>query len=290
MSEQSEHDAFREALGRREAEHAARVKAHEEVVASAAYQNELKFISGITLDVVRLLESSLVYSSRAGQSAKDSLVIRSTDDLGQSVLAARNLIQDGLINPIKRELRYIIESSVKNLYVDQQVRERTASSDLDQKLESLEAEVGSSIDVLDDIDLEAFHKSDEKKFKDEVYDAYRKACAYVHVSRHQIEERLERAEAGKSLGFESAEDLRKVGRLMFRVYDIALTLYFHGYGLPMTGDIFIQVLDDFPSWRFHKGKYVRIVSAYFDYKHERNMRKYGEAKSWSPDEWPPKRL
>lgn len=35
---------------------------------------------------------------------------------------------------------------------------------------------------------------------------------------------------------------------MFRVYDMALGLYFQGSGLPMTGDIIIQVLDDLPSW------------------------------------------
>ena len=55
--------------------------------------------------------------------------------------------------------------------------------------------MGSSIDVLDELSLWAFHPSDEKQFKSEVYDAYRKACAYVvHESRDQVEERLERAE------------------------------------------------------------------------------------------------
>lgn len=283
-------DPLHELLDRREAEHAARMTAYAELVGSPAYQSELKYLSGITHDFIHLLRLCLFYSGRAGESAKNSLVIRSTDDLGQSVLAAWNLLQDGLINPIKRELRYIIEASVKHLYVDQHTDQQMPLSQIPERLAFLEAKVGSSIDVLDDLRLDAFHSQDEKQFKAEVYDAYRKACAYVHVSRHQIEERLERTEKGKSLGFESAEDLRKLGRLVFRVYDMALTLYFHGYGLPMTGDIFIQALDDLPSWKFHKGKYVGIVSAYFDYKDERNLRKYGESRPWSPENWPPKRL
>ena len=41
---------------------------------------------------------------------------------------------------------------------------------------------------------------------------------------------------------------------MFRVYDIALTLFFHGYDLSMTGDVFINPLDEHPKWKFHKGK------------------------------------
>jgi hypothetical protein len=97
-------------------------------------------------------------------------------------------------------------------------------------------------------------------------------------------------DAGRSVGFENAADLRKIGRLMFRVYDIALTLVFHSYHLSMTGDVFINLLDDLPDWKFHKGKYVASVSAYFDYKHERNMRKHGEPRDWSPEGWPPKRL
>lgn len=286
----AESDPMREFLNEREIERTARIKAQEEVLASPAYQEQLKFLRQITLDVVQVLELCLTYSGRNEQSAKNSLVVRSTDDFGQSVLAALNLVRDGLINPIKRELRYVIESSVKNLYVDQHVEEGTPLSKLNDRLDFLEAKVGSSIDVLDELSLWAFHPSDAKQFKSEVYDAYRKACAYVHVSRHQIEERLERAEVGKSLGFETAADLRKLSRLMFRVYDMALTLYFHGYGLPMTGDVFIQVLDDLQSWKFHKGKYVSVVSAYFDYKDERNMRKYGESRPWSPDTWPPKRL
>lgn len=144
--------------------------------------------------------------------------------------------------------------------------------------------------VREQLKLHLFHPDDAKQFIDELYDAYRECCAYVHVSRRQIEERLQLAENGRSLGFETAEQLRKIGRLMFRVYDMALALYFHGYGASMTGDVFVTVLDDLPSWKFHKGKYVKIVSAYYDYKHERNMRKYGEPRPHDAASWPPRRL
>lgn len=277
-------------LDEREREFNERINAQQELMASPAYQSELKFIKGLTYDVVDVLRLCLAYSGRAGKLAEHSLVIRSTDDLGQSVVAALHLQKDGLINPIKRELRYIIESSVKYLYVDQQTQGSTFDSDLNDRLEFLENRVGSSIDVLDELKLHGLHPEDEKHFKAEVYDAYRKSCAYVHVSRQQIEERLKRIEKGFPAGFESVDDLRKIGRLMFRVYDIALVLYFHGFGLPMTGDLFLQVLDDLPKWRFHKGKYVSIISGYFDYKHERKTLRYADSKSTSSEDWPPKRL
>jgi hypothetical protein len=272
------------------AAHAARVQAQKELSASPEYQNEVKFISRVTGDLVRLLQVCNVYSTRAGEYSANSIVARSTEDLAQSVLAAWNLIQDGLINPVKRELRYLIESQIKYLFVDQQTESGKPLAKLDERLDYLQANVDSSIDVREQLKLHLFHLDDAKQFVDELYDAYRECCAYVHVSRRQIEERLKLAEAGRSLGFETADELRKIGRLMFRIYDMALALYFHGYGASMTGDVFVTVLDDWPEWKFHKGKYVKIVSAYYDYKHERNMRKYGESRPHDPAAWPPKRL
>ena len=286
----SEFDSLQEYFEQKKAEHAAKVKAQEELVASPAYQSELKFIERMTSDIIVLLRLCLMYSGRAGEYSENSLTIRSTDDLGQSVLAAWHLVQQGMINPVKRELRYIIESSVKYLYVDQHTKGIEPLAKLPERLTFLETNVNSSIDAREELKLAALHPDDAKQFVDELYDIYRDCCAYVHVSRGQIEERLDMIEKGRPLGFETGEELRKIGRLMFRVYDVALTLYFHGYGLSMTGDIFIEALDDIPKWKFHKGKYVSVVSAYFDYKHERNTRKYGESRPWSPEDWPPKRL
>jgi hypothetical protein len=286
----SETDSLQEYFEQRKAEHITKVKTQEELVASPAYQSELKFIERITSDIIMLLRLCLTYSGRAGEYSENSLTIRSTDDLAQSVLATWHLVQQGMINPVKRELRYIIESSVKYLYVDQHAKGMESLAKLPERLAFLETNVNSSIDVREELKLAALHPDDAKQFVDELYDIYRDCCAYVHVSRRQIEERLDMVEKGRSLGFETAEELRKIGRLMFRVYDVALTLYFHGYDLSMTGDIFIEALDDLSKWKFHKGKYVSVVSGYFDYKHERNMRKYGESRPWSPEGWPPKRL
>ena len=259
-------------------------------VAGERYQAELRFINRMTDDILKVLYVCLTYSTRAGDESKNSLVIRSIADFGQSVVAASNLAREGLINPVKRELRYVIESMIKYLYVDQKIRKDATVPRLEERLDFLHANVDSTIDARHELELPALHPDDAKQFIDELYDAYRECCAYVHVSRRQIEERMKLADAGRSLGFETADDLRKIGRLMFRVYDIALTLFFHGYHLSMTGDVFINLLDDLPDWKFHKGKYVACVSAYFDYKHERNMRKYGESQDWSPEGWPPKRL
>ena len=108
-----------------------------------------------------------------------------------------------------------------------------------------------------------------KEFCDELTDVYYKQCAYIHPSQRQIEELVARAESGKPLGFDTAAELRKIGQLMFRLYDMLLILHFHGVGLGLAGDILVQCFDDEPKWKFHKGKYTRRISSYFDYKAER---------------------
>jgi len=259
-------------LEQKKAEQEASIKAQEELIASSAYQNELKFIQRITSDAIILLHIFLTYSTREGEFSHNSLTIRSTSDLGESIFAASHLVEQGLINPIKRELRYMIENLVKTLYVDQHAKKQKSLMLLTERLTFLEKNVNSSsIDIRKNLQLAALSLDNEKQLVNEINNLYRDCCAYVHVSRKQIDERLSLAERGRSFGFETPEELRKIGRLMFRVYDVVLTLYLHS-NLITTGDIFIQILDEQPKWKFHKGKYISLVSKYFDYKFERQNR------------------
>lgn len=267
-------DPLRELLERQKLEHEERIAKQDALMESPEYQQEVKYSSRFTWDFLNALRICWFYSSRGGSIYENSLVIRSTDDLVQSTLAASSLLQNGMHTPIKRELRYLIESSVKNLYVDQQMQGRKPLPSLAERLDFLHVHVDrSSIDMREHLQLAAFDAPTQKQFIDELNDVYRDCCAYVHPSRRQIEERLDLAEQGRSSGFETAEELRSIARLMFRVYDMALTLYFHGFGLSMTGDVFINGFDDRPDWKFHKGKYVKLVSSHFDYKVERKSRK-----------------
>jgi hypothetical protein len=65
--------------------------------------------------------------------------------------------------------------------------------------------------------------------------------------------------------------LNRFNRLAFQVYDLVLVRLFQGLGLSMAGDIFTDILDHEPSWRFHKGKFVSRLSKCFDCKHERRV-------------------
>ena len=119
----------------------------------------------------------MIYGTRAGEESENSLVIRSIGDFGQSIVAAWNLVREGLINPVKRELRYVIESTVKYLYVDQQIRNGATIPKLPDRLDFLFARPIVDVPSIDmRTELELGHPSQRcEQFVDELYDAYRTA-------------------------------------------------------------------------------------------------------------------
>lgn len=244
----------------------ARIEAHALVRESKDYQDAWKYIRRITLDFLNGLRVCRLMSTRAPKIYEEMLVFRLLDDLIQSALSTWPLIENGFLNQVKREMRYMVESSVKNLYVDQQL----PNAMLQDRVTFLHDKVDrSSISMAGQIQLGGFDANKAKEFTDELADLYYKACAYIHPSKRQIEEQLALAEDGRAYGFETADELREVGRLLFRLYDMVLVLIFSGLGIGLAGDVFVNVLDERTDWRYHKGKYVKLLSSFFNYKVER---------------------
>lgn len=48
-----------------------------------------------------------------------------------------------------------------------------------------------------------------------------------------------------------------MNRVLFRAYDMILVMIFHSFGHSMSKDLFEQLFDENPKWKFHKGKYVK---------------------------------
>src|SRR5690606_38544057 len=144
------------------------------------------------------------------------LTIRSSDDLIQSIDGLRDLVVNGIHNMARREVRYMIEMTVKYLVVDQEkMRE-----ELSAKTQHLPDNVpNSSIEVIDRLST-PFETTIDKQFKDEVKDMFYKACAYVHPSKRQIDEQVDNYSKGIHIGFETAKMLADINKLLFRAYDI----------------------------------------------------------------------
>lgn len=240
-----------------------------DVVQSQQYQQELKYLNDFSYDAIQTVRTISFYSTRAKSIYDNFLTIRGSDDLLQSIIGLRESVVNGIHNMVRREIRYLIEMTTKYLIVDQE----KMGEQLNVKTQYLATDISnSSIEVIERLST-PFSADLDKQFKAEVKDLFYKTCAYVHPSRRQIEEQVDNYSKGVHIGFETAKMLADINKLLFRAYDIILTMLFIGFGQSMSGDLFIEVYDADPKWKFHKGKYLKEYSKLFDYKLERQKNK-----------------
>lgn len=247
-----------------------RIQAWSEAAADDRYAAQAKVLGRATQEFIYAVRAAIVAFSRY-PSANEWLLPRFVDDILESSIAIMTLAREGVFNVGRRELRYLLEAVVKHVYVDQQLPGETA---LRERLEFLNDPTKvprSSVAPVDDVVLRMVGPSEE--FTAAVHSAFGHLSGYTHLSKRQLDERLQRAERGEFIGFESAETLDAFNRLLVQTYDVILALVFEGVGPSFTGDLFVQLLDDEQRWRFRRTKFVSRVSQHFDYKAERQSRR-----------------
>lgn len=261
-------EEFMDSLRRYGAELKKRQEDFEKIINSQHYKQEQKFLRDFIKDAVETIREISFYSTRAKYIYDEQLTIRASDDLIQSSIGILFLVENGIHNIAKREIRYLLEMTAKYLVVDQECSVGNLASRTQYLHDSIP---NSSIDVVDRLVL-PFDENTNKEFKNDIKDVFYKACAFTHPSQKQIEEQIRNSEKGIYIGFETAKMLDSVNRTVFRAYDLILTMLFTGFGQSMSGDLFIQIYDNNPKWKFHKAKYVKQYSKLFDYKAERQQK------------------
>lgn len=225
----------------------------EKVYDSQQYQQELRYISDITKDFIDAIRTINIYSTSAGDVYDNFFCIKATDDLIQSVLAIEMMVNNGIHNTVKRELRYLIEMITKYVIVDYD----KMGEDMEVKLQYLRDNIpNSSIEIIAEYST-PFQEPLSSNFKSEVKDFFYKSCAYVHPSQKQLDEQISNYNNGNSIGFESAKMLSNMNKTIFRCYDLILTMCFHSFGQSMSKDLFEQIFNDNKKWKYHKGKYTK---------------------------------
>jgi hypothetical protein len=247
----------------------ARIDEHAELRKSPEWQAEIRRHDRMFRHFVRGVHYCWIAASRSTLSLNNSLVLRHTDDLLQTAIVIRSSVENGAQNPARREQRYALESLVHFAYVDQE----NPQSSLDERLEFYKHNVEKSdLKKLEHLKFFLLSDVDAQELKSELNSEYSRLCRYVHPSTEQLRASIDSAAEGRPLGFERVESLAALNRDVFRLFDVLLALYFHGVGRDASGDAFVQALDSDPDWKFHKGKFTKRISQYFDYKAERNDR------------------
>lgn len=242
---------------------------HEQLRNAEPFASQTKRLYRLTQGFAYALQAVWLTSTRCRNIFDEFLTIHFFDDTIQSSIAIMSLAKEGQLAAAKREMRYMLESCSKHVYVDL----KQMGKPLPEKLVFLEQNVPrSSMSFTRDFRLCEFSESESKEFMDTISALYSELCKYVHRSREQIEETLRLYQRGIFQGFETPRELESFVRLLARLYDVVLVLHFNALGVSLAGDVFVHMLDEAKEWPYHKTKYVKRLSSYFNYKHERQSR------------------
>lgn len=201
---------------------------------------------------------------------KDKLFWRyMLDNMVQSLLAIKSLLFEGMNNPCRREMRFLIELSIKSCVISQ----KHASDSIDEQLEKYKDLLKSTnISMMNDIDFYFFDEEIKSEFITEVKRTYGKLCNYVHLTPTQIKERFMLDATGRILGHEGTQDLFELNNELEQVMVCLIIMLFHSVPTYCVGDYVVEKNGDMVEMYLKKSKYIKKVDEFFDYKCERQAR------------------
>jgi hypothetical protein len=194
------------------------------------------------------------------------LLSYTSQDYLQSTIALPLLIQEGIHNVCKRELRFILEMSIKLCSVQQQ----QYSLDVATKLNTLKATLDSTnISMQKQLDLHLLPQTELSAFYQEVGRIYGETSSYVHLTQAQILERVAMVDQGRTSGNENAADVEALNTLIARGLACSLVFLLHSVPEYVAGDLLVQSDGTSLNWYFSQSRFIANMDEQFDYKHER---------------------
>jgi len=194
------------------------------------------------------------------------LLAYTSQDFLQSIASLPLLVRQGIHNVCRRELRFLLEMSIKLCRVQQE----QPNSAIDVKLASLKDILDTTnISIQNRIALDLLPATGHGKFRGQVGRFYGEACEYVHLTRAQVLERMELVDAGRTSGMESAEDIEKLNMVIAKGLSLSLVFLFHSVPQYTVSDLLVQNDGASLRWYFAGSKYIADIDEQFDYKAER---------------------
>jgi hypothetical protein len=245
------------------------IEKHKEMRESEEYKNLLKYLKQTVLDFIKTLQLCNFAASRWDFYTDNYLFPRHFDDIIESAVTAQLAIENGALNPARRELRHILEVAVNMAFVDEEV----SRYELEERINFFKSKkvTKRNVDHIKDLPLRMLgdNRSD---FKNETINCWVTASNYVHFTKRTMDEKIKIRSEGIKLGFESLEMLEQLVKEIHHVLSIIVILAFETIGPTFTGDILSDGLDGDDNWHFHKNKHIAAIDAHFDYKAERKDR------------------
>lgn len=189
-------------------------------------------------------------------------------DFIQSAISIVFLAREGALSVAKRELRFIIESSIKMCYIQQ----KSYASSVQDKLKTFEKELASpSISVKRDLSLYMLPEELRSVFDEEIGRLYGLTSRYVHLTPDQLLARIAAVNAGRTEGYENAAEVDELNRLLSRGLAGSLVLIFHSTPDYLAGDWLVDFNGSTSASYFMGSRFMAGMDSFFDYKAERQQ-------------------
>lgn len=223
----------------------------------------------IVLSYLMGLHFIVADTSRDPKYASTHLLYPLSQDILQSAMSILTLTVEGHLSVARRELRFLIEASIKIAAIQQQ----SYSSLLVEKLAEFDKDLKtSSISIKKSIDLHFLSEKDRAALDEEIGRLYGLTSKHVHLTPYQIEKSIEALKAGVTAGKERPEDITELNKLTERAMAISLVLLFHCVPSWVAGGWLVQQDGSSVSWLFMQSRFIAALDAAFDYKAERQER------------------
>ena len=254
---------------------------HAELRSSEAYLGAMRQVDRFILDYGLGINAIEFMATRNPPYFDHFISLRIKPHLVQSMIAASHMIKEGLHDPARREMRFLVEASVKALWLDQgspKLREdddRRASTPprtVAEKIAALDGLGRERFDqVVDSLQFDLLDAPAGNQYRQTAKSLYGTLSTTTHVSSRNVERDLANFEKGKHFALETVADVNAIARLLRQVLDLALASHFEAFDHGLVGDIFEPPF--LASWSFLKTPLVAAVDRQFDYKHERRVRR-----------------
>jgi hypothetical protein len=187
-------------------------------------------------------------------------------DYIESAISIIALVMEGVHNVVRRELRFLIEASVKVCMVQQ----RSYASSIREKIVEFSTQLSSpSVSIKRNIILGLLPENLRGAFIEEVGRVYGLTSRYVHLAPEQILERIAAVDAGRTAGKESAADIKALNLVLSRGLACSLVLLFHSVPSWVAGDWLVEEDGSTNDWYFVGSRFLTGMDSHFDYKSER---------------------
>jgi hypothetical protein len=200
---------------------------------------------------------------------KNHLLFYLAQDFLQSTVSITSLAMEGLHSVAKRELRFVLEASIKLCFVQQMSYRSTVA----EKLTLFDKQLSSErISIKNNLDLQMLPDVLRELFTEEIGRIYGLTSGYVHLTPNQIRERIVAVNAGRTTGRENAEDITQLNALVSRSLAASLVLIYHSVPDWVAGDWLVEPDGTSVKWYFMQSRFISAMDSFFDYKGERQGR------------------